>query len=207
MLHDGRLAGLWRTRVKGRKIEITVEPLGRPSRAELDDEAQRAAELRGAARGEARCLAPACGAEDRPRPWLRPPRVRTRPTASSEERHASWLELFFDLVFVVAIAELARRLVLDHSLGGFGIFAGLFLPVFIAWQGFTFYADRFDTDDVLFRAVMLAAMLAIAALAVQIPDVATGRHDAGFVVAYVILRSLLIGLYLRAWRPLPRRDR
>jgi low temperature requirement protein LtrA len=57
--------------------------------------------------------------------------------------------------------------------------------VFIAWQGFTFYADRFDSDDVLFRAVMLAAMLAIAALAVQIPDVAAGRHDAGFVVAYV----------------------
>ena len=57
----------------------------------------------------------------------------------------------------------------DHSLGGFAIFAGLFLPVFIAWQGFTFYADRFDTDDVLFRAVMLAAMLAIAALAVADP--------------------------------------
>jgi hypothetical protein len=61
------------------------------------------------------------------------------------------------------------------------------------------YADRFDSDDVLFRAVMLAAMLAIAALAVQIPDVAAGRHDAGFVVAYVILRSLLVALYLRAW--------
>jgi low temperature requirement protein LtrA len=140
---------------------------------------------------------------ERPRPWLRPPRVRTPADGALQERHASWLELFFDLVFVVAVAELARRLVLDHSLGGFGIFAGLFLPVFIAWQGFTFYADRFDTDDVLFRTVMLAAMLAIAALAVQIPDVATGRHDGGFVVAYVILRSLLIGLYLRAWRSAP----
>jgi hypothetical protein len=29
------------------------------------------------------------------------------------------------------------------------------------------HADRFDSDDVLFRVVMLAAMLAIAALAVQ----------------------------------------
>jgi low temperature requirement protein LtrA len=141
--------------------------------------------------------------EDRPRPWLRPPRVRTPADGALAERHASWLELFFDLVFVVAIAELARRLVLDHSPGGFGIFAGLFLPVFIAWQGFTFYADRFDTDDVLFRVVMLAAMLAIAALAVQIPDVAAGRHDAGFVLAYVTLRSPLIGLYLRTWRSAP----
>ena len=99
----------------------------------------------------------------------------------------------------MAIAQLAQELARDHSLGGFAIFAGLFLPVFIAWQGFTFYADRFDSDDVLFRAVMLAAMLAIAALAVQIPDVAAGRHDAGFVVAYVTLRSLLVALYLRAW--------
>jgi low temperature requirement protein LtrA len=75
--------------------------------------------------------------------------------------------------------------------------------VFIAWQGFTIYADRFDTDDVLFRAVMLAAMLAIAALAVQIPDVTHGRST-GFAVAYVVLRSLLVGLYVRAYRHVPR---
>jgi low temperature requirement protein LtrA len=53
----------------------------------------------------------------------------------SDERHASWLGLFFDLVFVVAVAELAQELARDHSLGGFAIFAGLFLPVFIAWAG------------------------------------------------------------------------
>ena len=148
-------------------------------------------------------FAVACPSGARARPWLRPPALRTPTAGGSDERHASWLELFFDLVFVVAVAELAQELVRDHSLGGFAIFAGLFLPVFIAWQGFTFYADRFDSDDVLFRAVMLAAMLAIAALAVQIPDVAAGRHDAGFVVAYVTLRSLLVALYLRAWPHAP----
>jgi len=138
-----------------------------------------------------------------PRPWLRPPRLRTLPDGRPPERHASWLELFFDLVFVVAVAELAQELVRDHSLGGFAIFAGLFLPVYIAWQGFSFYSDRFDTDDVLFRVVMLAAMLAIAALAVQVPDVAEGRRSAGFVVAYATLRSLVVALYLRAWRSAP----
>jgi low temperature requirement protein LtrA len=36
-------------------------------------------------------------------PWLRPPRLRTLAEEDDEnERHASWLELFFDLVFVVA---------------------------------------------------------------------------------------------------------
>jgi Bacterial low temperature requirement A protein (LtrA) len=70
----------------------------------------------------------------RARPWLRPPALRTPNAGERDERRASWLELFFDLVFVVAVAQLAQELVRDHSLGGFAIFAGLFLPVFIAWQ-------------------------------------------------------------------------
>jgi low temperature requirement protein LtrA len=131
---------------------------------------------------------------------LRPPRLRT--LDEDGERHASWLELFFDVVFVVAVAQLAHELVEDHSLRGFAVFAALFLPVFIAWQGFTFYADRFDTDDAVFRLAILAAMLAIAALAVQVPDVAHGEST-GFVVAYVVLRSLMVGLYLRSYRHVP----
>ena len=49
VLRDGRLAGLWRVKAKGRKAEITVEKLGRLARAELEEEARRLAELRGAA--------------------------------------------------------------------------------------------------------------------------------------------------------------
>jgi low temperature requirement protein LtrA len=135
-----------------------------------------------------------------PRPWIKPPRLRTLEEVS--ERHASWLELFFDIVFVVAIAELAHELVVDHSPAGFARFGGLFLPVFIAWQGFMAYADRFDTDDVVFRAVMLMAMLAIAALAVQVPDVVHG-DSTGFAVAYISLRSLMVGLYVRSYRHVP----
>jgi low temperature requirement protein LtrA len=127
---------------------------------------------------------------------LRPPRLRT--LDEDGERHASWLELFFDVVFVVAIAQLAHELVLDHSLRGFAVFAALFLPVFIAWQGFTIYADRFDTDDVVFRLAIFAAMLAIAVLAVQVPDVAHGEST-GFVVAYAVLRSLMVALYVRSY--------
>ena len=136
-------------------------------------------------------------------PWLRPPRLRTLAEEDAEdERHASWLELFFDLVFVVAIAELAHELGVDHTLGGFATFAALFVPIFVAWQGFSFYADRFDTDDVLFRVCMLAAMLAVAALAIQIPDVAHGEST-GFALAYVTIRVLTIVLNLRAYRHVP----
>jgi hypothetical protein len=49
VLHDGRLAGLWRAKAKGRKLELTVEPLRRLPRGAVKDEAQRVAALRGAA--------------------------------------------------------------------------------------------------------------------------------------------------------------
>jgi hypothetical protein len=49
VLKDGRLVGLWRVKAKGKKAEITVERLGRLTRGDLEEEAQRLAELRGAA--------------------------------------------------------------------------------------------------------------------------------------------------------------
>ena len=49
VLRDGRLAGLWRARAKGRTLELSVEPLRRLRRDELGAEAQRVAELRGPA--------------------------------------------------------------------------------------------------------------------------------------------------------------
>jgi Winged helix DNA-binding domain len=49
VLKDGRLTGLWRVKAKGRKAEVTVEKLGRIARVDLEEEARRVAELRGAA--------------------------------------------------------------------------------------------------------------------------------------------------------------
>lgn len=48
VLKDGDLVALWRLRAKGARIEITVEKLGRLARKDLEPEAQRLAELRGA---------------------------------------------------------------------------------------------------------------------------------------------------------------
>jgi low temperature requirement protein LtrA len=109
------------------------------------------------------------------------------------------LELFFDLVFVVAIAVLAVFLHDHLTLGGFLGFALLLVPVDWAWMSFAYYADQFDTDDTLFRVVMLVAMLASAALAVNVAGTLEGS-SAGFVVANVVLQALLIGLYAWAWR-------
>jgi low temperature requirement protein LtrA len=132
------------------------------------------------------------------RPWLRPPRLRTYEEEGETERRATWLELFFDLVFVVAVAQLATKLSKDTSAAGFGTFCGLFLPALWAWIGFAFYANRFDTDDVLYRAMKMAAMLGIAALAVNVPHATTEHGSVGFAVSYVSVRAVLLAMYLRA---------
>lgn len=97
-----------------------------------------------------------------PSRWLVPPRLRAAED-EPKDRHASWLELFFNLVFVVA--ELAQQLELDHSAAELLRFATLFVPVYVTRQGFSIYANRFDTDDLLFRVALLSGMLAIRALA------------------------------------------
>jgi low temperature requirement protein LtrA len=130
--------------------------------------------------------------------WITPPRLRSA-AAQAEERHATWLELFFDLVFVVAIARLAGMLVDDHALHGFLEFAALFVPVWWTWVNFTFYADRFDTDDVLFRVLMLVGMLTVGAIAVNVPLALDGGSTA-FALSFVAARVVVLLLYARAWR-------
>jgi len=134
--------------------------------------------------------------------WINPPRLRTSPEDEEErERHATWFELFFDLVFVAAVAQLAAALSREPDLAGFLRFAALFVPIGWAWAGFSFYANRFGTDDVILRLVKGLAMLAIAALATSVHSVMHGGHGATtFALSYVATRSCLIALYARARR-------
>jgi len=97
------------------------------------------------------------------RPLIVPPRLRG--IEPDRNRRATWLELFFDLVFVVAIA-IGLNLDHDPTVGGFLQYLALFVPVWWAWAGFTYYANRFDSDDVVYRLTVLLGMFAVAALAV-----------------------------------------
>src|SRR3954454_20814842 len=129
-----------------------------------------------------------------PAPRRQPPRLRVVEDAEAERR-ATWLELFFDLVFVVAIAELAGILHDHPDWNGFGRFALLSVPVIWVWMNFIFYADQFDTDDVPYRLAVFAGMLASAALAVSLP-----AAESGFVLAYFAVKSMMVALYYSARR-------
>ena len=114
-------------------------------------------------------------------------------------RQATWLELFFDLCFVVAIAALARAFHSDPTWEGAAIFLGLFAPLWWSWIGFTWFANTFDNDDVPYRVTVFGGMLAVVWLASSAEAAAEGRGLA-FALAYIVLQLLVLSLWLRARR-------
>lgn len=132
---------------------------------------------------------------------IQPMTLRSGDTAEME-RHSTWLELFYDLVFVAAISQLATLLSADYSPSGIGRFAVLFIPVWWAWAGHTFYLSRFDTEDLLHRVLTMVQMIAVASLAVHVPN-ALGSTSTGFALSYATVRFILVAEYVRAGRYVP----
>ncbi|MFC7203915.1 low temperature requirement protein A [Haloferax namakaokahaiae] len=130
-------------------------------------------------------------------PRVAPPILQT----SEEARHATWLELFFDLVFVVAVAELAHDLAADVTGLRLVAFVGLFVPVFLVWMNFSYYADLFGEEGAG-RIGLFLAMFGVAALATTLHDALAGQLGS-FIVAYLALRVVLLALYWQAWRANP----
>jgi low temperature requirement protein LtrA len=129
--------------------------------------------------------------------WLQPPRLRIGEENEAEPRHATWLELFYDLVFVVAVSQLAHNLSKNVTPTGFLSFVALFIPVWWAWIGTTFYANRFDSDSIARRLLMGLQMLAVAALAVNV-HYGLGETSVGFALSYAAARGVLVLEYLWA---------
>ncbi len=122
--------------------------------------------------------------------------------SDSGERRATWLELFFDLVFVVAIAQLAHFLHHELTWAGIGGFAALFVPVWWLWIDFSYYADQFDIERGSYGYTMLGVMFGIIVLAMTIPNALHGG-SAAFATIYAALRLVIIVLYIQAWRLVP----
>jgi low temperature requirement protein LtrA len=131
-----------------------------------------------------------------PKLLFRPPQLRLS-ASGEEERHATWMELFYDLLFVAVVAQLSLQLSHDLSLFGILRFVLLFVPVWWAWIGQAFYATRFDTDDLGHRLFIIALMFAVAAMAVTVHQ-GFSQGSAGFALSYAAVRFILVGEYLGA---------
>ncbi|MEV4314052.1 low temperature requirement protein A [Actinocrispum sp. NPDC049592] len=119
--------------------------------------------------------------------------------AGTADRHASWLELFFDLVVVVAVSQLAHLLHGDahHGPGALDIvtFFTLYLAIWLVWTAFTVYSSVV-ADKVRVRAMFLG-MAGIATMAAAVPHSMDGRAGV-FAAAYLITSSIGGGAFQRS---------
>jgi len=134
---------------------------------------------------------------------------------AEEHRQASWLELLFDLSFVVAVAQAASQL--EHSLAAGHPGAGLigylvvFGAVWWAWMAFTWFANVFDTDDVPYRLLMMVMIAGSLGLAAGVPRIFQLDFRVA-VISYIIMRLAYVSQWYRvlrtgdpAWRPVATR--
>ena len=123
---------------------------------------------------------------------------RTNTVPHRHEQSTTWLELFFDLVYVAILVELGNRLSHDLSLRGVTEFALLFIPIWLSWLEPVFYSRRFPTDDIGHRVLTVAYMGVMLSMAFEIHGV-TGDTATTFLFAYAASKAILALMYARAW--------
>src|SRR5262249_44412771 len=112
----------------------------------------------------------------------------------------SWMELFFDLIFVAAVAQVGQSLARDYSWAGLLRYSFLFVLIWLAWSGHTLYATRFETDDIVQRFLILLQSFVAAVMAANSKEGLDSVDAAGFGAAYAGMRVILVMQYLRARR-------
>jgi len=131
--------------------------------------------------------------------------MRMRPRDPDEPgRAATPLELFFDLVFVVAVSiaaiNLHDALTEAHVLEGLLSYFLVFFAIWWAWMNFTWFATSFGTDDWLYRLLTFVQMGGVLVLAAGIGPVFEDRDLTLVVFAYVVMRVAMVAQWLRASR-------
>ncbi|WP_139417908.1 low temperature requirement protein A [Agromyces laixinhei] len=114
---------------------------------------------------------------------------------------AHWMELFFDLIFVALVGQLAHPLHDHPSVAGLLLFTALFASVWWSWVNLTFTVNIMPSlSRRQLALVMLAAMFAVGAIAVAAPE-ATGERAWLFAAGNAALRLVLLGLWIaQSWR-------
>ncbi|MFJ8489020.1 low temperature requirement protein A [Streptomyces sp. NPDC094038] len=106
----------------------------------------------------------------------------------SGERHASWLELFFDLVAVAGVAQLAHLLSGEPGWRDVGLYIVLYLAFWTDWMSLTLYgnvaAERTRTRT------LLLGMFGLTVMAAAVHGVQEGELGRAFAIAYVTTRAL-----------------
>lgn len=119
------------------------------------------------------------------------------------ERRVDWIELFFDLAFVALVATLSSGLARSVGFVELAAFALYFSAMWVVWRYAAIYSDRFETNDLSYRASLLALMAAVVAMAVSAGE-GFQLGFRGFAVTYAVADAIAMILWLRGGRHNPR---
>jgi low temperature requirement protein LtrA len=136
--------------------------------------------------------------------------VLTMQPRSPEEKHrvATTLELFFDLVFVVAVAQASSSL--HHGIAEAHFYEAVsgyvlaFFALWWAWMNFTWFASAYDVDDVPYRLLVFVQLTGAIIFAAGIPSLAESDRTI-VVIGYAVMRLAMVVQWLRAARADPPR--
>ena len=132
---------------------------------------------------------PALPLGDAVRAWFR------RPRAHGEllyNRRVTWLELFYDLVFVVLIAQITHRLAADISVAGVFEYAVMFFLVWLGWLNGSYYQELHGQNDGRSRLYIFGQMTFLVAMTIYAGHAVDDPGQAlGFGIAYFLLTLLL----------------
>jgi low temperature requirement protein LtrA len=112
------------------------------------------------------------------------------------------LELFFDLVFVLAITQCTALMASEPTWTGMAKGLAVLALLWWAWAGYAWLTSVVDPEEGAVRLVMFAAMAAFLVVALAVPD-AFGGTALLFACAYGAVRAAHIALFLLASRDDP----
>lgn len=113
-------------------------------------------------------------------------------------RQSDWLELLFDLAFVICIANLSHQLSKDFAVSDLFSYVGFLIPIWWVWNQFTWYSNHFNNGDSLFRLQMFAGIAGSLLMGTALNS--HDPHHLSFVLSYIFLHSVLVLGWLRAYR-------
>ena len=108
-------------------------------------------------------------------------------------KRVSWVELYLDLVFVLAIGQLAHLMVGEPEMRSVWIALGLFFTLWWTWVGFAVLYNRHGADAPLQRLLFLAGSVPAGVAAVAIEPAAAG-DTAVFAASLAVTRLVLAGI-------------
>lgn len=129
--------------------------------------------------------------------WWGPPK-KFEPI--QKERRISWLELFFDLVYVIAISRITHHLAVHLSLESFLEYCCLFTLIYWGWLNGSIYHDLHGNEGLRTRLITLWQMMIIAAIVIAL-EIQPDPHHHYLLIVFMIMQLYItylwwsVGLY------------